>query len=103
MKIAEVLNESKHDEWDEEDEIVGDPDQDKIPHLMTQLAKAIDVDGNYPITFKNGDKVKLPMSDLVAFTRTYMSLKPAEKEKMQALAADSKDAFYATYKKFAKP
>lgn len=101
MKINDLLNESAHDDWDDKDEVVTDPDQDKIPHLMTQLKKAIDVRGDYTITFKNGDKVKLPMSDLVAFTRTYMSLKPAQKEDMQALAADSKDAFYATHKKFA--
>jgi hypothetical protein len=101
MKINDLLNESAHDDWDDKDEVVADPDQDKIPHLMTQLAKAIDVRGDYTITFKNGDKVKLPMSDLVAFTRTYMALKPAQKEDMQALAADSKDAFYATHKKFA--
>lgn len=100
MKINDLLNESAHDDWDGEDEVVADPDQDKIPHIMTQLGKAIDVRGNYPITFKNGEKVTLPMSDIVAFVRTYMALKPAQKEDMQALAADSKDAFYNARRKF---
>jgi len=100
MKIAEVLNESKHDDWDDEDEIVGDPDQDKIPHILMQLKKAVDVGGNYPITFKDGKKFKIPMDVIMDFIRKYGALKPMDREEMQSLAAKSKDDFVAALQGF---
>jgi hypothetical protein len=100
MKIAEVLKESKYDDWEDEDEVVSDPDHDKIPHIVMQLKKAVDVGGNYPITFKDGKKFKIPMNVILAFIRKYSELKPMDREEMQSLAAKSKDDFVATIQGF---
>lgn len=94
MKIAEVLKESKSDDWDEEEELPGDPDQDKIPHIVFQLLKTFDAGGKYPITFKDGTKSTIHMDDIQAFLHKYIDLKAADKEEMQRLAAQSEDAFY---------
>ena len=71
MKIQEIL-EAKQlkkgmDDFDDMDEPAADADQDKVPHIFMQLRKAVDVDGNYPITFKDGKKAKLPMDAIVGF------------------------------------
>jgi hypothetical protein len=100
MKIAEVLNESKHDDWNDEDEVVADPDQDNVPHLVMQLKKAADVGGNHPITFKDGKKHKIPMTDIISFMRKYNDLKPMDREVMQDVAAKSNDDFYAVIQGF---
>ena len=100
MKIAEVLNESKDDDnWDDE---VGseNPDQDENLHLVMQLKKALDVGGNYLITFKDGTKHKLPMNVIMAFMRKYGELKPMDREEMQSIAAKSKEYFLATIRDF---
>jgi hypothetical protein len=63
-----------------------------------QLRKAIDVDGDYPITFKDGKKVKLSLNDIGAFVKKYMNAKPLEKEEMQNKAASSLESFMSIIK-----
>lgn len=62
---------------------------DEVPNILMQLRKAIDVDGKYPITFKDGDKVELSMDQIAEFVQKYMNAKPATKEKMQEKAVKS--------------
>jgi hypothetical protein len=102
MKIQEIVNEAKNreiDDWDE-DEPVADADQDKVKHLVMQLRSALDVDGNYAISFKDGSKAKIPVSDINLFLRKYEMVKPADKEKMQDVAGMSKDHFDKVVKFF---
>jgi hypothetical protein len=102
MKIQEILKEAKNreiDDWDD-DEPVADADQDKVKHLVMQLRSALDVDGNYAISFKDGSKAKLPVSDINLFLRKYEMVKPADKEKMQDVAGMSKDHFDKVVKFF---
>jgi len=103
MKIAEVLNESAHDDWDDEEIVDIDPDQDKIPHLVMQLKKAADVGGNHPITFKDGKKFKIPMNVIIAFMRKYNDMKPMDRELLQDLASKSKEDFLKALQSFERP
>jgi len=100
MKIAEVLNESAHDDWDDEEEVASNPDDD---HLVMQLKKAADVGGNHPITFKDGKKFKIPMHILIAFMRKYNDLKPMDRELLQDLASKSKEDFLKALQSFERP
>lgn len=97
MKIQEILEAKKMpkaiDDFDDVDERPEDPEQDKTPHILMQLRKALDVDGDYPITFKDGKKVKLSMDDISGFVKKYMAAKPDEKEMMQSKAANSLEDF----------
>lgn len=101
MKINELLTESFDDDWDTEDEIVGDPEQDRVPNLIVQFRKSMDVGGGYPIKFNDGSKVKIPVQIMVDFLNKYDNLKPMDREKIQSMAAQSVDAFkdvLATFK-----
>lgn len=101
MKINELLNESYHDDWDKEDELPDDPDQDRVPNLVVQFRKSMDVGGNYPIKFNDGSKVKVPVQIMVDFLNKYDDLKLMDREKIQNLAAQSVDKFkevLATFK-----
>ena len=106
MKVQEIM-EAKAlpaDDLDDRDEPAPDADQDKIPHILMQLRKALDVDGDYPITFKDGKKAKLGMEDIVNFVKKYMDASPSEKESLQNQAANSLDGFKAALKTvFKKP
>jgi hypothetical protein len=105
MKSSEFLLESKHkkkpvkkakkhdDEWEEEDEFVVDPDQDRVPHIIMQLRKALDVDGDYPVTFQDGAKHKIPKSVTRHFIQRYLTLKPADREVMQNMATKDLEGF----------
>jgi hypothetical protein len=95
MKITEVLNESSHDDWDDEDEVAPDPDQDKIQHIVMQLKNALDLKGDYKITFKDGSKHRLPLKDIQDFMNRYNKLKPYEREEMQEIASKSLKDFYS--------
>lgn len=96
MKIQEILLESKHDDWDDEhDEMPSDPDADKVQHILMQFKKAMDVGGNYPITFKSGEKAKVSLDDIEKFVERYASSKPAEREQMQTQAIQSLDGLKA--------
>ena len=108
MKIFEVMEvkqvSKSVDDLDDKDEPAPDADQDKIPHILMQLRKALDVDGDYPITFKDGKKAKLGMEEIVAFVQKYMKASPNEKESLQSQAANSLDGFKAALKtEFKKP
>lgn len=94
MKINELLTESFHDDWDsEEEEVVVDPDQDKVPHLLMQFKKAIDTGGQNPIMFKDGSKARVPNQVIAAFMDKYYDMKPIDRETFQAVASKSIDAF----------
>lgn len=92
----DMPREARGDFDDEEDEVVSDPDQDKIQHIVMQLRKAYDVGGNYPITFRDGSKHKLDNETIAAFMNKYMSLKPMDRETMQDQASKSLLDFQAT-------
>lgn len=79
------------DEIDDLEDIENDENdiEDEVPNILMQLRKAIDVDGKYPITFKDGDKVELSMDQIAEFVQKYMHAKPATKEKMQEKAIKS--------------
>jgi len=78
MKINEVLNESFADE---------------TPNITVQFKKAMDVGGNYPILFKDGSKVKIPVNMIIDFLNKYDQLKPMQRNEMQKLAVMSPDKF----------
>lgn len=107
MKIQEILEAKKlppgMDDLDDMDEPAPDADQDKVPHILMQLRKALDVDGDYPITFKDGKKVKLPMDVIVGFIKKYMGAKPEDKESLQMQASNSLEGFMAALSKEEKP
>jgi hypothetical protein len=100
MKINELLNESRYDDWDQEEEQPGDPDQDKVPNLVLQFKKSMDVDGRYPIVFRDGTKINIPTYVMAEFLNKYDDLKPMDREKMQNLAAQSVDKFKEVLKTF---
>jgi hypothetical protein len=100
MKINEILREAQEfDDW-EDDEPAPDADKDKVKHIVMQMRAALDVEGNYPISFNDGTKTKLPISDINLFLRKYETVKPADKEKMQQLASASKEGFDRVVKLF---
>ena len=102
MKVQEIMEAKKlppgMDDLEDRDEPAPDADQDKIPHILMQLRKALDVDGDYPIMFKDGKKAKLGMEDIVNFVKKYMDASPSEKESLQNQAANSLDGFKAALK-----
>lgn len=100
MKIFEVMEVKKPvDDLDDVMDKPEDADQDKIPHILMQLRKALDVDGDYMITFKDGKKTKLPMDVIVAFIKKYMDARPDDKEALQSQAANSVEGFMSAVKK----
>jgi len=108
MKIQEIMEAKKLivksvDDLDDVEEPAMDADQDKVPHIFMQLRKAVDVDGNYPITFKDGKKAKLSMDQIGGFIKKYMQAKPDEKESLQSQASNSLEGFMAVLKAPEKP
>lgn len=106
MKIFEVIEAKKHKKVDDLEDIIDkpeDPDSDKIPHILMQLRKALDVDGDYHITFKDGKKIKLPLEVVVSFIKKYMAARPEDKESLQSQAANSLEGFMAALSKEDKP
>ena len=91
MKIFEVIEAKKRpaDDWDDDEAPAQDADLDKVPHILMQMRKAIDTDGNIEFKFKDGSKAKLEMPDIVTFVKKYMSAKPLEKEEMQNRAIEN--------------
>jgi len=80
-------------EDEDEDEKVEDPDKDKVPHILMQLRKAKDVDGDYPIKFQDGTKHIVSLSNIDDFIEMYMVLRPLDREKLQDVAIMSKQQF----------
>jgi len=107
MRISEILLEKKKhkkdkvvskpeiDDLDKDDAPSVDADDDKIPHLVMQLKKALDVNGDYPITFQDGKKIKLSRKHIEDFLEKYMSLKPYDREMMQKVASQDLKSFHA--------
>jgi hypothetical protein len=100
MKVQELLEarkkknlpvKSSDDEAD--DEVVSDPETDNIPHIVMQLRKAIDVEGDHKIHFKDGTKAKLPVDIIRTFLLKYLELKPTDREHMQDMASSSLSGF----------
>jgi hypothetical protein len=94
-EIDEAKRKKRHDDDDDDDEEEKpeDPDKDKVPHILMQLRKAQDVDGDYPIKFLDGSEVILPLKDINLFTEMYMNVKPQDRERLQQVAIMSKDKF----------
>jgi hypothetical protein len=78
---------------DEEDEQPEDPEKDKVQHILMQVRKAIDVDGDYAIKFADGASHSFPTKDLEDFITMYMGLRPLDREKLQQVAIMSKGQF----------
>jgi hypothetical protein len=102
MKINELLNESAHDDWDKEEEEAPDPEQDKIPHIVMQLRKALNLK-NYPITFKDGNKSIIPRHIIQLFLNRYSKMIPSDREVMQELASQSLEKFNEVLATFSAP
>lgn len=83
----------KHDDWEDTDETPVDPDQDRVPHIIMQLRKALDVDGDYLVTFQDGAKHKIPKNVTRHFIQRYLTLKPADREVMQNMATKDLEGF----------
>lgn len=88
----------KHDDDELDNESPEDPEEDKNPHILMQLRKALDVDGDHPISFKNGKKIKLSMNQITSFIQKYMSAKPDVKKEMQDKASESLEGFESALK-----
>ena len=101
MKIFEVIEAKKNpvNDWDDEDDAPAqDADLDKVPHILMQMRKAVDTDGNYEFKFKDGSKAKLEIPDIVAFVKKYMTAKPSEKEAMQNAAIENLEGLMSVIK-----
>lgn len=84
----------RHDlDDDDEEEKPEDPEKDKVQHILMQLRKAKDVDGDHPIKFLDGSEVILPIKDIDEFMQMYMNVKPQDRERLQKVAIMSKDKF----------
>ena len=82
---------TKRDEDDSESN--EDPDEDKTPHLVSQLYKAVSI--NKPVKFKDGKSHIIAPHHAKKFINQYRSLKPADKEELQSKA----HASHAEFKK----
>lgn len=85
---------SRKSDTDDLEPVPADPDQDKIPNILMQVRKAIDVDGDMFLHFSDGRKHKIDMDDLRKFAQTYIAIKPSEREAMQAKAIQNLQGFY---------
>lgn len=108
MKISELLEGKvnklvESDDWDDEEESPEDPEKDKVPHVVMQLRKAIDVEGNYPVRFRDGTQQKIPMDLIKKFLIKYSKYKPADRERMQDEASKSFEAFKRAAEEFSAP
>jgi hypothetical protein len=95
MKINELLNESFDN--------IEDPDTDKVPNIVMQIRKSMDTGGNRLIVFRDGSKAEIPVNAMIAFLNRYETLRPMDREEMQNLAVQSKEAFIDAVKNFNKP
>jgi len=106
-KLDEPKKKSKKDldDLDKDDDAPAvDADDDTgIPHLVMQLRKALDVNGDYPITFQDGKQIKLARKDIEEFLEKYLSLKPYDREMMQKLAIQNLRSFHAAIQAVEEP
>ena len=82
-----------YDDFDDEEEKAEDPDKDRVPHILMQVKKALDVDGDHDIQFENGDKHKFSVINLNLFLTKYLTMKPEMREKMQQAAIVGQEEF----------
>ena len=80
----------KHDEPEHDSH--EDPDDDKVPHLVSQLHKAVSI--NKPVKFKNGETHSISAHHAHKFLNKYFSLKPSDKEELQKKAHASHSEFH---------
>ncbi len=92
-ELEEAKRKKRHDDDDDEEEKPEDPEKDKVQHILMQLRKAQDVDGDYPIKFLDGSEIILPLKDINEFMEMYMNVKPQDRERLQKVAIMSKDKF----------
>ena len=92
-ELEEAKRKKRPDDDDEEEEKPEDPEKDKVQHILMQLRKAKDVNGDHPIKFLDGSKHELPLNDIDLFINKYMDMKPQDREKMQQVAVMSKEKF----------
>ena len=95
MKINELINESFVN--------IEDPDTEKVPNLVMQIRKSIDLGGDSPIVFQDGSKVRLSANAMYRFLTKYESFKPIDREEMQKVAIQSKNSFDNVLDNFNKP
>lgn len=76
---------------------------DLIPNLVVQFRKAIDLDGNTKIVFKNGTKETIPLEAMYQFLTKYSAMRPVHREEMQAQAVKSKTDLYMVIDTFQRP
>lgn len=105
MKIFEVIEAKKSpdDDWEDDEAPVQDADLDKIPNILIQMRKAVDVDGNYEFKFKDGSKHKLDIEDIVTFVKKNMSAKPQEREMMQNKGLESLEGLMSVINASSEP
>jgi len=112
MKINEILTENKHDDFEPDDEMVSEPDQDTVKPLMVQLRSVYnlvkkyrdfqdnpevkDILKNHPIHFKNAESAVIPVHMMADMLAIYPMLIPHMREKIQAQAWESPQAFRDT-------
>ncbi len=71
------------------DPVVEDPDGEKVPNLIMQFKKSMDIGGTGEIVFMDGTKTELSVAKMIDFLNIYDALKPIDREEMQALAVHS--------------
>ncbi len=70
-----------------------DPDKDKMPHIVMQARKAVDVDGKFPIVFRDGSKTRIPLPVLQQFLAMYNVMKSNDKEVFQNMVSGNAKDF----------
>lgn len=94
MRIKELLEGKNYDDVDDErEEVPTDPDADKVPHILMQIKKVLDLGGSHPIVFQSGEKATLTPKTTERFLKIYFAAKPVEREKIQNQAIQSIDGF----------
>jgi len=112
MKIRELLNEGELDDFDREEEPETEPDQETIKPLMVQLRSVYNLVKKYrdfqnnpeikeiladhPIIFKNSESAVIPIGMMADLLNIYPMLIPHMREKVQAQAWESPEAFRKT-------
>lgn len=82
------------DDFEDEEEAGEDPDKDKIPHIVMQARKALDVGGNYPLVFRDGTKSKMTEPVLRQFLAMYDVMKSNDKAVFQDMVSKSARDFH---------
>lgn len=92
-KPMPIIDEAADEDMDDSLDSDEDADKDKVPHIVMQLRKALDVDGDYPIKFEDGKSYKLPMAMIHKFLNKHDSAKPEAKNSMSQAAIKSIEGF----------